>query len=221
MNILEAFEKRRSIRSFKSEPVPREIIEKILKTALRSPSYTNSQPWEVVVVTGAKKEELSKELLELAVKEEPIQPDISKPLAWPVQIKERIDEHFKRRHKILGIEENDREKKKELRLANFKFFGAPVVIFLFQDSSLPLWSIFDMGAFAMAIMVSALEFGLHTCPQGSLTDYSPTIKKILGIPEEKRLILGISIGYPDWEAKINEYISSRVSLEQITKWIGF
>lgn len=221
MNILEAFEKRRSIRSFKSEPVLREIIEKILKTALRSPSYTNSQPWEVVVVTGAKKEELSKELLELAVKEEPIQPDIPKPLAWPVQIKERIDEHFKRRHKILGIEENDREKKKELRLTNFKFFGAPVVIFLFQDSSLPLWSIFDMGAFAMAIMVSALEFGLHTCPQGSLTDYSPTIKRILGIPEEKRLILGISIGYPDWEAKINKYISSRVSLEQITKWIGF
>jgi nitroreductase len=221
MNILEAIEKRRSIRSFKPDPVPKEAIEKILRTALRSPSYTNSQPWEVVVVTGDKKEELSKELLKLAVKEEPIQPDIPKPSVWPAQIKERIDEHFKRRHKVLGIEENDRDRKKELRLANFKFFGAPVVIFLFQDSSLPLWSIFDMGAFAMAIMLSALEFGLHTCPQGSLTDYSPAIKRILGIPEEKRLILGISIGYPDWDAKINEYISSRISIEEITKWIGF
>jgi nitroreductase len=221
MNILEAIEKRRSIRAFKPDPIPKEILEKILTNALRSPSYTNSQPWEVIVVTGEKKEELSKELLRMAEKEEPIQPDIPKPSFWPTNIKERIEEHFRRRHKILGIEENDKERKKELRLLNFKFFGAPAVIFLFQDKSLPLWSIFDMGAFAMAIMLSALEFGLYTCPQGSVTDYSPTVKRILGIPEEKRLILGISIGYPDWGAKINEYLSSRVKLEEIVKWIGF
>lgn len=221
MNILEAIEKRRSIRAFKPDPIPKEILEKILNVSLRSPSYTNSQPWEIVVVTGEKKDELSKELLKLVKMEEPIQPDIPKPSSWPPDIKERIDEHFKRRYKVLGIEENDKEKKKELRLANFRFFGAPAVIFLFQEKSLPLWSIFDMGAFAMAIMLSALEFGLHTCPQGSLTDYSSVVKKILGIPEEKRLILGISIGYPDWDAKINEYISSRVSLNEVTKWIGF
>lgn len=221
MNILEAIEKRRSIRAFKPDPIPKEILEKILNVSLRSPSYTNSQPWEIVVVTGEKKEELSKELLKLAEKEEPIQPDIPKPSFWPSYIKERIDEHFRRRLRTLGIEENDKEGRRELRLANFKFFGAPVVIFLFQDKSLPLWSIFDMGAFAMAIMLSALEFGLHTCPQGSLTDYSPVIKRTLGIPEDKRLIIGISIGYPEWNAKINEYISSRVSLNEITKWIGF
>ncbi len=221
MDIIESIERRRSIRAFKPNPVAKEIIEKILKTALKSPSYTNSQPWEIVVVTGGKKEELSRELLKLAEKEEPIQPDIPKPSFWPPHIKERIEEHFRRRYKTLGIEENDKERKKELRLANFRFFGAPVVVFLFQDKSLPLWSIFDMGTFTMAIMLSALEFGLHTCPQGSLTDYSPVVKKVLGIPEDKRLILGISIGYPDQNAKINEYISSRVSLDEITKWIGF
>lgn len=221
MNILEAIEKRRSIRAFKPDPIPREILEKILNISLRSPSYTNSQPWEIAVVEGEKKEELSRELLKLAEREEPIQPDIPKPSLWPPNIKERIDEHIKRRLRILGVEENDKEKKRELRLANFRFFGAPAVIFLFQDKSLPLWSIFDMGAFAMAIMLSALEFGLYTCPQGSLTDYAPVIKKVLGIPEEKRLIIGISIGYPDWDAKINEYISSRVPLNEITKWIGF
>ncbi len=221
MKIIEAIEKRRSIRAFKPDPVPKEIIEKILNTALRSPSYTNSQPWEIIVVTGEKREELSRELVKLAEMEEPIQPDIPKPSSWPPIIKERIDEHFRRRHQTLGIEEDDKKRKKALRIENFRFFGAPSVIFLFQDKSLPLWSIFDMGAFAMAIMLSALEFGLHTCPQGSLTDYSPVIKKVLGIPKDKRLIIGISIGYPDWSAKINEYISSRVSLNEITKWIGF
>ncbi|MGQ9617359.1 MAG: nitroreductase [Candidatus Aminicenantia bacterium] len=221
MEIIEAIQKRRSIRAFKPDPVPREIIEKILKTALRSPSYTNSQPWEIIVVCGENKDELSKELLKYAEKGEPIQPDIPKPLSWPDEIRERVDEHFKRRHQTLGIAEDDKEKKRELRLANFRFFGAPAVIFLLQDASLTMWSAMDMGMFAMAIMLSALEFGLHTCPQGSLTEYSPVVKKILEIPENKRLMLGISIGYPDWDAKINQYISSRISLEKITKWIGF
>ncbi len=221
MNVIEAIEKRRSIRAFKPDPVPKETIEKILTIALRSPSYTNSQPWEVIVVAGEKKEKLSKELLKYAESEAPIQPDIPKPSSWPENIKSRVDEHFKRRLQILGIDEKDKEKKKTLRLENFKFFSAPVVIFLFQDASLTMWSAFDMGVFAMAIMLASLHFGLHTCPQGSLTDYAPVVKRFLGIPEEKRLMLGISIGYPDWYAKINQYVSSRVSINEIAKWIGF
>ncbi|MFH0769182.1 MAG: nitroreductase family protein, partial [Chloroflexota bacterium] len=66
MELTEGIETRRSIRAFKSTPIPEDTIKAILKTASRSPSYTNTQPWEVAVVTGKKKEELSKILCNLA-----------------------------------------------------------------------------------------------------------------------------------------------------------
>ena len=60
MDLLEGIETRRSYRAFKSDSIPGETISKILEIAGRSPSYTNTQPWEVAVVSGDKKEELSR-----------------------------------------------------------------------------------------------------------------------------------------------------------------
>ena len=44
---------RRSIRAFLPTPVAREVIEDILAVAARAPSGTNTQPWQVHVLTGA------------------------------------------------------------------------------------------------------------------------------------------------------------------------
>ena len=52
MELLEAIRTRRSIRRFKKEPVPPELIEKMLEAARWAPSSVNSQPWEFIVVTG-------------------------------------------------------------------------------------------------------------------------------------------------------------------------
>ena len=43
---------RRSIRGYKQEPVPREVIEEVLELAVRAPSSMNTQPWHLYVVTG-------------------------------------------------------------------------------------------------------------------------------------------------------------------------
>lgn len=43
---------RRSIRKYKDTPVPREILETLLRAAMAAPSATNAQPWEFVVVTN-------------------------------------------------------------------------------------------------------------------------------------------------------------------------
>jgi len=55
MDTIEAIESRRSIRAFKNTPIPKETLDKILKAASNSPSFTNTQPWEVAVVCGEKK----------------------------------------------------------------------------------------------------------------------------------------------------------------------
>lgn len=218
MNIIEAIENRRSIRAFKSDPIPDEILKKIMKSAGKSPSYTNTQPWEVAVVSGKIKDELSRELYKIASSDTPITPDIPKPLVWPEELEKRSKEHGERRFKVLGIGREDTEKRKNLRLLNFKFYGAPAVLFIFMEKNLGGWSIMDIGMFAQTIMLSALEYGLGTCPQAALTDYPHIVKKYLNIPESKKLVLGMSIGYPDNEALINTYRSMRVEIDELVKW---
>ena len=66
MELLEGIATRRSFRAFKSTPIPGETMDRILEIASNSPSYTNTQPWEVIVVSGGKKDELSDNLYRMA-----------------------------------------------------------------------------------------------------------------------------------------------------------
>lgn len=219
MDAIECIKTRMSIRRFKPDPVPKEILLDVLNTARWSPSYKNSQPWKVAIVSGKKKEELSNMLIELLEKGEPPDPDIEEPLSWPPDIDKRIREHMKRRSEYFGIDLSDPNVLKKAKIANFRFYGAPHGIFLYQDASLTRWSIFDIGIFAQTLMLSAHAYGLGTVPQAFLIDYSSAIKKFLQIPETERLILGMSIGYPDFEDKVNSYRSTRMDISEMVKWV--
>lgn len=219
MDAIECIKTRMSVRKFKSEPVPKEKLLSVIDTAKWSPSYKNTQPWEAVIVSGAKKDELSKRLVEIFEKGEKPKPDIPEPESWPSQNDSRIRQLFKERSEKFGIDFSDPEYIKKAKTANFRFYGAPHGIFLFQDASLPLWSLFDIGLFAQSIMLAARAYGLGTVPQAFLTDYSSAVKEFLGIPESKRLVLGISIGYPDLEDKANSFRTDRVDINEIVKWV--
>lgn len=60
---------------------------------------------------------------------------------------------------------------------------------------------------------------MRTVPQAFLTDYSDEVKEFLGLPESKRLVLGMSIGYPDPAAPAGSYRTDRVEAAGIVKWI--
>ena len=218
MEIVEGIESRKSLRAFKSTPVPEAVIKDILRAASKSPSYTNTQPWEVAVVSGKKAEELAAVLLELAASGAKQNLDIPLPDAWPTELAERAKTHGMRRFQALGIERADESQRTELRLLNFKFYGAPSALFLFQDSELGSWSMFDMGLFTQSLILAAHSFGVGTCLQASLTNYPEAIHEFLDIPKTKRLVLGISLGYPDLEAKINSYQSTRIGLGEFVHW---
>ncbi len=218
MELLEGIETRRSFRAFKPTPIPEETLRRILKAASKSPSYTNTQPWEVAVVTGKKKEELSKILYNLAKSDVTPNPDMPSPGNWPPELDRRAREHGTKRFKALGIERENEQQRKKLRLMNFEFYGAPCVLFLFMDSTLGSWSIFDMGLFAQSFSLAAHAFGLGSCLQAQLASYPDAVRDFLGIPKTKKLILGISMGYPDLEAKINSYRSERAGLDAFVRW---
>ena len=218
MELLEGIKTRRSIRGFKPDPVPKDVINKILEAVSNTPSYTNTQPWEVVVVCGKKKDELSKIIFELAKAKAPTNPDLPMPKSWLPENEARSGEHGARRLATLGIERGDEEGREKLRLMNFEFYGAPCVVALFFDGSLGEWSIFDMGLFAQNFILAAHSLGVESVLQASVTNYAPEIKKFLGIPDSKKLIICIPLGYLDEEAKLNAYRSLKQKAEEFTKW---
>lgn len=218
MELLEGIETRRSFRAFRPVSVTKETMDRILKAAGRSPSYTNTQPWEVAVVSGKKKEELHKVLYKIAESNVTPNPDLPTPRVWPAELEKRAKEHGARRFRALGIERENEQQRKELRLRNFEFYGAPCVLFLFIDSTLSSWSIFDTGLFAQSLILAAHSFGLGSCLQAALASYPDTVREFLGIPKTKLLVLGISMGYPDFEAPINTYQSTRIGLYDFARW---
>ncbi len=218
MELLEGIKTRRSIRGFKSTPIPKELIDEMLQAVSNTPSYTNTQPWEVAVVSGKKKDELSKVIFDLAKAKAPKNPDLPMPKGWPAAHDARSHEHGARRLATLGIERGDEEGRKSLNLMNYEFYGAPCAAFLFIDGSLGEWSIFDMGLFAQNLILAAHALGVESVLQASVTNYAPEIKKFLGIPESKKLVIGISLGYLDEEAKLNAYRSIKQKSEDFTKW---
>ncbi|MBW2567243.1 MAG: nitroreductase [Deltaproteobacteria bacterium] len=219
MDAIECIKTRMSIRKFKPEPVPKEVLLEVINTAKWSPSYKNTQPWETVIVSGIKKDEVSKMLIGLLENGAEPCPDLPAPESWPAPEAARIDHLFKKRSEATGIDMNDPEILIKGKKANFSFYGAPHAIYLFQDASLTLWSLFDLGLFAQSLMLAAHANGLGTVPQAFVTDYAQDVKKLLSIPETNRLVLGISIGYPDMEAPVNTFRTDRVETDQIVKWI--
>jgi len=219
MDAIECIKSRMSIRKFKPDPVHDDMLIEIIEAAKWSPSYKNSQPWEVAIVSGEKKETLSKMLVELLEKNEPPCPDIPEPQSWPPAEKARIVSLMKMRSEQTGKDLNDPEVKRKAKIVNFNFYKAPHGIFLFQDASLSLWSLFDIGLFAQSLMLAAHAHGIGTVPQAFLTDYALYVKKFLGIPETKRLVLGISVGYPDLESPANKFRTDRVDRQELLRVI--
>lgn len=218
MNAIECITGRKSIRAFRPDPVPKELLLEVIDCARWSPSYKNTQPWEVAILSGDKKAALSERLLTKLENRDPITPDLPTPKSWPEAEQKRIDHLIQSRQEATGIDLSAPENIVRSKKANFRFYNAPHGIFLFQDKSLTEWSLFDLGLFAQSLMLAAHAKGLGSVPQAFLTDYASEVKAFLGLPDSKRLVLGISIGYPDLEAPANALRSDRSDVSELIHW---
>jgi nitroreductase len=128
----------------------------------------------------------------------------------------------------MGIPREDTERRMAWGMEGMQMFGAPCVIFICvgrsfyqQEEGLNIWPVFDCGLIAENIMVLAPKYGLGTVPAIQAAAYPDVIRKALSLPEEKLLVLGIPIGYPDWDQPVNQYRSPRAALDEVTEWYGF
>jgi len=219
MDAVTCLKGRMSIRAFKPEPVPRSLLLEVFDLARWSPSYKNSQPWEVLLISGERKKSLSREMIRLLEAEAPNTPDLAAPDEWPPAEEAKINHLYQLRKEAMGINLADPEVIRKSKKANYSFYGAPHAVYLFQEKTLSLWSLFDIGLFAQSLMLAAHAKGLGTVPQAFVTDYAQEIKEFLEIPASKRLVLGLSLGYPDPAAPINQFRTDRSSVENFVRWL--
>ena len=226
MDIVEAIRQRKSIRSFKPDAVPQRILKEIMELALRAPSWANIQPWEFAVVSGKKLDEIRQAFVEKA--EEQGNPDIPYPGGFSQPYDDRRRALSAAIYQIKGISREDREKRREWQLQGVKLFGAPSAIYIyidrslyFQGDKLNVWPILDCGLVAENIMLLATKYGLGTMPLAQSIAYPDVLRKILGIPDSKLIVIGIGIGYPNGDDPINQLHTERETLDKVSKWQGF
>lgn len=228
MDIAEAIKQRKSIRDFKSDPVPKEILTQILTEAQRAPSWANTQPWEFIVAAGSPLKNIREAFLKRAGDGEMMNPDLAGPVQFPEPFNSRRRGVGRGLFEVMGIGREDKERRMQWGLEGMKIFDAPCVIFITtewafydQEEGLNVWPVFDCGLAAQNIMLLAVKHGLGTIPAIQAVAYPDVLRSELSIPDEKLIVLGIGIGYPDLDQPVNKFSSDRESLDSITTWCGF
>ncbi len=223
MDVFEAIESRKSIRAFTDQPVEKELLDKLLQISQRSPSGTNTQPWYVYLCTGDVKQAITVDVLEMAAegKSKKYEDYDYYPPIWR-------DVHQARRRSVgwglyglLGIEKGDRAGSARQGARNFKFFDAPVGLFVTVDSYVTRGSWADAGMYIQTIMLAARGLGLHTCPQAAWIPLQEPVFKHLGIPDDQELVTGMSLGYADKDAIENTLVSEREDVSNVARFVGF
>ncbi|MCV2355222.1 nitroreductase [Paucibacter sp. B2R-40] len=218
-----AIETRRSMRAFLPTPVPRSLIEEILRVGARAPSGTNTQPWQVHVLTGAAKERLSARIL--AAHNDPAELSTHReeyayyPVEWASPYIDRRRKVGWDLYGLLGLAKTDRAGMHAQHGRNYRFFDAPVGLMFTIDRVMQQGSWLDYGMFLQNIMIAARGHGLHTCPQAAFTQFHRLIAEELSLPPTQMLVCGMALGYADPNAVENTLQTERAAVAEFTRFL--
>ncbi|MFC8046846.1 nitroreductase [Nocardia sp. NPDC057353] len=204
-------DERWTCRQFRPEPVPREIVERLLLAAQRTPSWCNTQPWRVEVTDGAGTERFRTALrAHLAAPDGG--PDFPFPPAYTGVHQQRRRECGGQLYESVGIERGDKAAAFRQTMRNFDFFDAPHVAIVSAPADLGVYAAVDCGLYLNSFLLAAQSLGLGAAPQAALATYAPFVRRHFGIPDDQRVVAGISFGYPDAEHPVNNFRTTRADL---------
>jgi nitroreductase len=226
MEVREAIEKRKSMRAFDPRPVSKKDLETVIDAGIAAPSKGNCQIWEFVGVTGEEKKAMDKMLLEL----------VRTDLIPSMQLGDADD--VTRSDPLKKAERRSSQNKQEMSKilsplgltfdkfmieGTFTFFNAPVAILVFIDEvfSKDFPHILSVGAAVQNMLLAATDMGLGTCWIGGVWRYTKEIKSLLGMPDNKKLVSAVALGYADLNSPISKYKSTRDDISEFVRWIGF
>ena len=221
MDVYEAVASRRAVRGFSDEDVPRQVLDRVLGAAARSPSSGNMQPWHVYVVTGSALAELKRRTGERIAagdlgdeREFAMYPDAPKPA-----YQDRRSSTAEQRYRELGIAREDWASRSRAVAANWECFGATAALFCYIDRDMgsPQWA--DLGMYLQTVMLLLRAEGLHSCPQLAWSVYRRTVAECVLPPDGLVLFCGMSIGFEDSNDAVRHARTSRAPLGQTVTFI--
>lgn len=216
MNVSQAVQTRRSVRSFLPDPVDDTTLRSLLEQAARAPSGGNLQPWRVYVMNRDATTRFRAHLATQPPMESPEYDIYPTELAEPYRTNRfEVGEMM---YALLGLERDDKAGRLQQLAHNGDLFGAPAGFFCFVDRRMgpPQWS--DLGMFLQTFMLLAVEAGLGTCPQEYWAMRHGAVRSFVNAPDHEMLFCGMAVGFVDHEAPINRLVTKRMPLEQ---WATF
>ena len=118
-------------------------------------------------------------------------------------------------YEALGIERDDRRRRAEQMMENFRFFGAPHVAIVTSDVDLGPYGAMDVGGFIAMFAVAARAKGIASVVQASVTGYAPVIRKHFDIPSDRLIQSAISFGYENASHPANKFRTDRAEIGDV------
>jgi len=213
MSVNEVVQSRVSCRGFKSDPVDESVLRDIFTSAQQSPSNCNVQPWQVLVVSGKKKDELKNKLIQNVMTQGKPNPDFNWKVGYEGVHRDRQFGSAAALYGAMDIGREDKSKRQMAMLKNWAFFDAPHVAFFTMDKYLDIMGAVDLGIYAQTLTLLLQEQGISSCMQGALGQFPDPVKAMFDLPEERGILFGMSFGYADETAPANATRTDRETLE--------
>ncbi len=220
MELEAAVRGRRSIRKFSERKVPGIVVEEILEAARWAPSWGNTQPWEFTVLTGAPLEAFREANERMFSQGLAAAPDIPMPESWPAALKARYGELGRTMLDLLGIDRADQDARNRLYARMAGLFGAPCLIVAAIPRGVAVeYAMLDVGLVVQTICLLAHARGLGTCIMAAAVRYPDALRKVASIPDDRRIVAAVAVGYPDPEYPLNRFERKRADLREIVRWV--
>ena len=205
---------RYSARKFVLDPVPPETLERILELAQQTPSWCNTQPWQLIITRGEATERFRRAIYEQARSGAKPNPDFPFPAAYLGKYRDRRKVCGVQLYQALGIGKDDRAAAAEQSMQNFQLFGAPHTAIVTTDEALGVYGAIDCGLYVANFLLAARHFGVDTIAQAALASYPDLIRQFFGLSSDRKVVCGISFGYADASDPIHSYRTERTELDQ-------
>lgn len=210
-------DERWTCRQFLPDEVPQADVERLLALAQRTPSWCNTQPWRVEVTRGDATARLRAAYAE-HVLAHPQDPDFAFPAAYTGVQQQRRRECGFQLYDSVGIAKEDGDRRLQQMLRNFEFFGAPHVAIVTTEEELGTYGAIDCGLWVSAFLLGAQARGIAAAPQAALAGYPSLLREQLGLPDNRKVVVGISFGYADLDHPVNGFRTSRAELDDVVTW---
>lgn len=224
MDVFEAVSSRMACRWFLDKPVDSSVIKELIRGASRAASDGNMQPWNIYALTGEPLAEFKHKVAEFVENNDLSKLETEFPMV-PDNLKEPyLHRKFRQGEQLYGALDIDRDNgaaRLEQRKRGYRFFNAPVGLFVTIDRDLGPSQWADLGGYINTLAILARGYGLDTCPQLSWLRLHRLIGEFLKLPARQMLYCGMGIGYRDPDNPVNRYRSERADLGEFCSFLGF